>query len=80
MQSPRSPLDWEHESEHGSEHTDLDALNEVHERVVALEARLQHVEKFLTKHMKRGLIGGLLHSLDIVLRLCVEALLQVPSA
>ena len=77
MQSPRSPLDWEHESKHES---DLDALDEVHERVVALEARLQHVEKFLTKHMQRGLIGGLLHSLDIVLRIGVEAWLQGPPA
>jgi len=75
MQSPRSPLDW-HNEEDTSE---IDALDEVQERMMALEKRLQNMERTFSKHMKKGLIGGLLHCLDIMLRNGVEILLQSHS-
>ena len=92
MQSPCNPLDWEWES-HSSEpeHTInawmpaenvaavLSTLQALQAEVATLGKGLQLDRKAVAKHARRGLLGGLLHALDIILLGVAEAFLDSPS-
>lgn len=82
MQSPRSPLDWEWESQSlEPEHTAcagmpaesdaavLSTLQALQAEVATLGKNLQLDRNAVAKTARRGLLGGLLHALDMVLGL-----------
>ena len=82
MQSPRSPLDWEgwshsecsEEPEHASQRMPTEeetrvmcALHELQEELFALRRGMRFDRRAAARHARRGLLGGLLHALDVVL-------------
>ena len=91
MQSPRSPLDWEWESQDSDPDTSgqgvpaqhdaavLSTLQALQAEVATLGRDLRLNGKAVSKHARRGLLGGLLHALDIILLGVAEAFLDSPS-
>ena len=94
MQSPRSPLEcdceWESECsepEHAgqevpAEHSDamLSTLQALQAEVGTLGRGLRRDRRAASKHTRRGLLGGLLHALDVVLLDVALAFLGSPAS